>query len=421
MAQKAKVLVAGDVCGKFSSIFGTIKKVNTGKAGPFDMLLCVGQFFASGENTELQPFLDGTAEIPVPTYFICGSEEAEATGLVDSIPDGGLLCKNLTYLGRSGKKNIDGLTISYLSGSYSRYIYEGESASDRDTKYERAYHLSDVEDTIIESGAFRGDGVDVLLTAEWGTDFDKLLTDEETAVLSDSVGAVSPGVMRLGAEISTRYHFAGSNGIHFQLPDYLSGADGVTRFYGMAPIGNKKKLKSLQAFNIPRKGAMTSAAEIKAADEAKEKATANPYLEATLGKPPPPSAAAEEEKPPEPLIEVEMRAIDKKHTDLESGEWICGYCGNQNRKKQKDRCNMRNCDADRFSQHPADQEEIDRRRAEKKLELANAAEKERIMREMRGNKGEKRVSLYAGQAGGLANPSNKKKKPAPDPHAHKKW
>merc|ERR1712166_1112904 len=74
-----------------------------------------------------------------------------------------------------------------------------------------------------------------------------------------------------------------------------------------------------------------------------------------------------------------------------------------------ERCNMRNCDADRFSQHPADQEEIDSRRAVKKLELANAAEKERIMREMQGNKGEKRVSLYAGQAGGLANPSNKKK------------
>lgn len=51
-----------------------------------------------------------------------------------------------------------------------------------------------------------------------------------------------------------------------------------------------------------------------------------------------------------------------------------------------------------------------------------AADKEQLIREAQS--GEKRRSLYEGQNGGVVGwdrPNQKKKKPAPDPYAYKKW
>lgn len=42
-----KVLLAGDCLGGFSALFKRVTTVNS-KSGPFDLLLCVGQFFAEG-------------------------------------------------------------------------------------------------------------------------------------------------------------------------------------------------------------------------------------------------------------------------------------------------------------------------------------------------------------------------------------
>ena len=39
-----KVLVSGDVDGNISALFKRVEAVNS-KAGPFEMLLCVGSFF----------------------------------------------------------------------------------------------------------------------------------------------------------------------------------------------------------------------------------------------------------------------------------------------------------------------------------------------------------------------------------------
>lgn len=42
--ESVKVLVSGDVRGKFDTLFKRVSAVNS-KAGPFEMLLCVGEFF----------------------------------------------------------------------------------------------------------------------------------------------------------------------------------------------------------------------------------------------------------------------------------------------------------------------------------------------------------------------------------------
>lgn len=40
-----KVLIAGPVEGKLSALFKRVEAVNA-KSGPFDLLLCIGPFFA---------------------------------------------------------------------------------------------------------------------------------------------------------------------------------------------------------------------------------------------------------------------------------------------------------------------------------------------------------------------------------------
>lgn len=56
-----KVLLAGDCLGAFSALFKRVATVNA-KSGPFDLLLCVGQFFEEAgkllklkADTEIHP------------------------------------------------------------------------------------------------------------------------------------------------------------------------------------------------------------------------------------------------------------------------------------------------------------------------------------------------------------------------------
>lgn len=46
-------LVAGDVEGQYDALFNRVNTINK-KSGPFDMLLCVGDFFSSDPASEEQ-------------------------------------------------------------------------------------------------------------------------------------------------------------------------------------------------------------------------------------------------------------------------------------------------------------------------------------------------------------------------------
>ena len=51
--------MAGDVRGQFKQLFQRVESINK-KAGPFEILLCVGDFFdASGKNDELIAYRNG--------------------------------------------------------------------------------------------------------------------------------------------------------------------------------------------------------------------------------------------------------------------------------------------------------------------------------------------------------------------------
>ena len=64
-----KILVAGSVKGQYEKFFKRVSDVNR-KAGPFDLLLCVGDFF--GDDIDAyKELINGSTELPnTPTYIL---------------------------------------------------------------------------------------------------------------------------------------------------------------------------------------------------------------------------------------------------------------------------------------------------------------------------------------------------------------
>lgn len=89
-------------------------------AGPFDVLLCVGQFFPDSPERleEFMDYVEGRVQIPLPTYFI-GDYGVGATKVLLAASkshanegfkmDGLKICENLYWLKGSGKFNLRGI------------------------------------------------------------------------------------------------------------------------------------------------------------------------------------------------------------------------------------------------------------------------------------------------------------------------
>lgn len=366
-----KILVAGDVQGKFKELFTQVGKINK-KFGPFACLFCVGNFFdPEGDNDQLSPYQLNQQRIPIPTYFICGDEsvEAGATDTIDNLQDGGSICHNLNYLGRSGVKQVSGLTVAYVSGVYEEAKYKNRPASS--FTYNSTYHAAEIEHfkQIIKTETSEN-GIDLLLTTEWGKGFNKMCND----VPMELVNLGSPTIAEIAGECPARYHFASSFNAFFQLPPYLNALH-TTRFYGLGQVGNSNKVKAIQALSI---NCSQSTQEIATSRSA---ATPNPYKEEEVKEKF--ETATTQEGKPGPLLCHNSKMAS--HTEFDDGTWECGFCGNVNRKNQKDKCHMNRCAAPREGAAPRDPN-VPR-------QYGVIAKPEEVVRE----KVEKRVSLYINQ------------------------
>ena len=63
------------------------------------MLLCVGDFFANDNLSDLSSYKNGSKKAPIATYFV-GPNHQEHVDFFNSGPvDGFEYCENITYLG----------------------------------------------------------------------------------------------------------------------------------------------------------------------------------------------------------------------------------------------------------------------------------------------------------------------------------
>lgn len=239
MADKVqKILVAGDVEGRFNQLFKRVTNVNQ-KNGPFSFLLCVGDFFGT-DNSQWLPYKSGALKVPLTTYVL----GPHVPGLSSNYPDlkGCELCENVIYLGPNGIYPCSsGLKIMYLSGR--------ESEDKKKTDF--SFIGDDIKSLETQCGSKQV--IDILITGQWPKAVCNYAKKPEGCDPDDFGSAM---ISRLAFNIKPRYHFCGLEGKHYERLPYrnhkvlVESARPVTRFIGLAKVGNPEKLKWLYAFNI---------------------------------------------------------------------------------------------------------------------------------------------------------------------------
>ncbi|KAI9102508.1 hypothetical protein DFS34DRAFT_396038 [Phlyctochytrium arcticum] len=247
MAKQVKLLVVGGLNGFFSAGFSKIASINK-KHGPFDLLLCVGDFFGSdddqstGGNDELEKLMNGQIKVPLAAYIV-GSKSRFPKDISEKIKSNhGEICQDLAYIGNHGvMTTIDGLRIAFLSGV---------SVADEDpslpTSSER-YTQASVEE-LIQLCTSKA----AMSTLPPVTDI--LLTSEAPEGLSNGSSASldiynpkesdeSRHIAQLVTALQPRYHFAGGTSGFFEREPYLNvmGAKHVTRFIRLGDFRPKTK------------------------------------------------------------------------------------------------------------------------------------------------------------------------------------
>lgn len=202
MSDKQKVLICGDVEGHFKFLFSKVDAINR-KSGPFDFLLCVGNFFGE-DNSELESYRSCERIVPVPTYIIGPNRESNLKDYTDE--DGYEICPNLTYLGKRGLYTASsGLKIVYLSGI--------EGASCKAIRFDEQDVVSIRNSCLKGQPSFRG--VDVLLTSPWPEDVTNLDTNKPECKYKGS-----KLIAWLATHIRPRYHVSALEGIYYERPPY---------------------------------------------------------------------------------------------------------------------------------------------------------------------------------------------------------
>jgi hypothetical protein len=214
--------------------------------GPFEMLLCVGSFFGPG-NPGWADYKAGRVKVPLPVYILGPNSPAELIHYPDLV--GCELAENVIYLGRQGSFTTrEGLKIAYLSG------VQPEGPDDtKDYNYGPG-NLQTLEANL-KWDDIRYQGIDILLTNDWPKGISNLTKTPDDHDVDDlTIG--SPLVSRLALLSRPRYHFAARQGCHYERPPYRNHSTGaeksrhVTRFIGLAKVGNAAKKKWLYAFSM---------------------------------------------------------------------------------------------------------------------------------------------------------------------------
>eukprot|EP01047_Picozoa_sp_COSAG01_P064674 COSAG01_NODE_8600_length_2721_cov_5.810141_3_plen_447_part_01 len=238
-----QILVCGDVRGRLGRLYRRVQAVSA-KSGPFDCVLCVGDFFPreadataeahAQEEIDLADYVSGSAVAPVPTYFISGGDRSGRTW-ASALGKSNVLCKGIEYLGAAGVATLHGLTVGYVSGTH-----EGRSES------EAAAALGALAAHAAKGGFT---GVDILLSSEWPAG---IAAPEFNSCLSGSGSPPSPPAPPAGEDgrqagsvtaacaavlLQPRYHFAAGAGVAWaRAAQEQPSALHVGRFVGLAPL-----------------------------------------------------------------------------------------------------------------------------------------------------------------------------------------
>ena len=212
-----KILICADLEGHFDFLIERLKAFIS-KGEHFDLVLCVGKTLS--HTFDMRKFTHSDKPVmPIPFYFIDSGEFSSV--LMTLYPDGKEIAPNLHYLGRSGIKIINGLSIAFLSGMVNTKFPEIEDHSDYCGPY---YTHNDVTDIYSRLKKIPGGdiGIDILLTSEWPSGFDLELEHHHRPPKATNLSSL---VADLAKHLRPRYHFVGLEHVWYQRPPYLNSKD----------------------------------------------------------------------------------------------------------------------------------------------------------------------------------------------------
>ncbi|KAJ6654040.1 hypothetical protein lerEdw1_007549 [Lerista edwardsae] len=323
-----RLLVCGDVAGRLGALYGRVRAAQA-KSGGFDLLLCVGNFFGSAQDSDWEDYRGGLKKASIQTYVL-GANNEETLCYFPEDGSGCELAENITYLGNLrvcagkaecsmlmewghhwlvfpakaqtcvcfvcvGRKGVfcgaSGLQIAYLSGieSLGEAQVPGYCFSAKD--------VSDLQASLLSVPKFKG--VDLLLTSSWPKGVETFANSPVSIWLgveescfgwlsvccvctqgdTDTQKCGSGLISLLAASIKPRYHFAALQKTYYERLPYrnhtvLQGAaQHVSRFIALANVGNADKRKYLYAFSIVPMSSMDPAELVRQPQDVTE----NPY------------------------------------------------------------------------------------------------------------------------------------------------
>ncbi|KAL0820447.1 hypothetical protein ABMA28_006320 [Loxostege sticticalis] len=242
MSDKQKTLVCGDVNGNFNALFSRVESI-VKKSGPFDVLLCTGNFFGD-DNSQLDAYRLGTRKVPVTTYVFGPSNSDHVKYYCE---EGGEIVPNVIYMGKRGIFTTSSdVKIAYLTGLSRRELGQDIPMC--------TFEPSDC--SAVRDACFRGQseyrGVDVLITTLWPAGIQK----DENQEIDVEQEHLSDLLAWLSIHIKPRYHFVPSTSKYYERQPYRNQSmhqdyrEGATRFIGLAPVGNKMKEKWVYACSL---------------------------------------------------------------------------------------------------------------------------------------------------------------------------
>jgi hypothetical protein len=215
------------------------------------LLLCVGNFFAEDGSSDIESYINGDKIAPIETYFIVGGGRFPEwwDTLGDRRENGGAVCAGINFLGRAGIKDIHGVSIGFVSGTY-----DAKSASNAH------FGQNHVQQLVGSFAKCKAAWVDVFLTAEWGRGLHRHVSSVQLAKLEMEFdlkkgwcGIGCPIISTLASRLCPRYHFAGSKQRFFERVPYSNGciAPTHTRFLALGAVPTAGASQSTKA-KVPK-------------------------------------------------------------------------------------------------------------------------------------------------------------------------
>lgn len=236
----------GAVNGQLTAVFGKLSALHA--KNNFAFALIVGDLFAAPEISapdhadQLQQFIDGKLEVPLPTYFALGRRALPNEVVERLSANSGELCPNLYFLGRrTTVKTSEGVKIVALGGAHASAVEDKSSQ----TEYSPLHTPEDVK---VLRGA---NTADILVTSEWPAD----IRTGSKAAFSGENHVSQQDIVELCTVLKPRYHFSASDAFlerepFFHAQEEETSGYQITRFLSLAPYGNSNKQKWIYAFSL---------------------------------------------------------------------------------------------------------------------------------------------------------------------------